>query len=57
MRRPRFKFSVGSLMVVVAVCAAIVWLAPITGKYWWTWTVIRDVKRGQSQRVFGRRFF
>ncbi len=56
MRLPRFKLTVRSLMVVVAVCAAIVWLAPITGKYWWTWTVIRDVKRGQSQRYSAEGF-
>jgi HEAT repeat protein len=56
MRLPRFKFSVRSLMVAVAVCAAIVWLAPMAGKYWWTWTVIRDVKRGQSQRYSAEGF-
>jgi len=43
-------------MVTVAICAAIIWVAPITVKYWWTWTVMRDVKRGQSQRYSAEGF-
>jgi len=35
-------------MVAVGICAAIFWMAPICLEYWWMWTVLRDVKRGQS---------
>jgi HEAT repeat protein len=56
MRLPRIKFTVRSLMVAVALCAAIVWVTLITVKYWWTWTVVRDVRRGQSQRYSAEGF-
>jgi HEAT repeat protein len=37
-------------MLAIGLCALILWLIPI-GYHWaWTWTVIRDVKRGQSTR-------
>jgi HEAT repeat protein len=37
-------------MLAIGLCALIIWLIPI-GYHWaWTWTVVRDVKRGQSTR-------
>jgi hypothetical protein len=38
------------MMMVVGICASIVWIAPIIIEHWWTWTVVSDVKRGQSTR-------
>ena len=37
-------------MIAAAVCALLFWLAPIGRQYWWTWTVVRDVRRGQGLR-------
>jgi HEAT repeat protein len=33
-------------MTTVAISALVLWAAPICHQYWWTWTVVRDVKRG-----------
>jgi len=46
MRLTRIRFTVRRLMIAVAICALALWIAPICHQYWWTWTVVRDVKRG-----------
>ncbi len=46
MRLPRIRFTVRRLMTGVAICALALWIAPVCHQYWWTWTVVRDVKRG-----------
>jgi HEAT repeat protein len=56
MRLLRIRFTVWRLMVAVGICASILWIAPISVNYWWTWTVIRDVKRGQSTRYSAEGF-
>jgi HEAT repeat protein len=53
---PRIQFTVRRLMVAVGICASILWVASITVEYWWTWTVIRAVKRGQSTRYSAEGF-
>jgi HEAT repeat protein len=50
MRIPRLRFTTRTLMVVVGICALIFGITPIIYEYVWRWTVIRDVKRGQSER-------
>ena len=50
MRVPRPRFSVRSVMIVVVICALMLWLAPICERVIWTWIVIRDVKRGEAGR-------
>jgi HEAT repeat protein len=50
MRWPRVRFRTRSAMIAVAICALLLWFAPIGYRYWWTWTVIRDVKSGQAMR-------
>jgi HEAT repeat protein len=50
MRIPRPRFTTRSLMVAVGICGLILWLIPICYEWAWTWTVIRDVRRGQSTR-------
>ena len=52
MRLTRPRFTTRSLMLAVGLCALIVviWLIPIGYRWAWTWTVIRDVHRGQSTR-------
>jgi HEAT repeat protein len=50
MRIRRLRFTTRSLMVVVFICALLVWIAPRCLDFAWTWTVIRDVHRGQSMR-------
>ena len=60
MRLTRPRFTTRSLMLVVGICALviwlIIWLIPIGYRWAWTWTVISDVNRGQStRRIFGDR--
>jgi hypothetical protein len=43
MRLPRVRFTTRSAMVVVGICALILWITPIGYQYWWTWTVVGDV--------------
>ncbi len=54
MRLTRSRFTVRRLMVLVGICAVILGIAPICFKtchqYWWTWSVVGDVARGQSAR-------
>jgi hypothetical protein len=56
MRIPRIRFTVRRLMVVVGFCALLVWIAPICFEYGWMWTVLRDVKHGQSMRYSAEGF-
>jgi HEAT repeat protein len=56
MRLLRIRFTVWRLMVAVGICASILWIAPIGVEYWWTWTVLRDVKRGRSTRYSAEGF-
>src|SRR5207249_4425666 len=60
MRLPRFQFTIRRLMVAVGICTMILGIAPICFKtcyeYWWMWTVLRDVKRGQSTRYSAEGF-
>jgi HEAT repeat protein len=37
-------------MIAVGICALILWLIPIGYEYWWTWSVIRDIRNGQATR-------
>jgi HEAT repeat protein len=52
--RPPVRFTVRRLMAAVAICALVLGIAPICFRsgyeYWWAWTVLRDVRRGQSTR-------
>src|SRR5262245_43747841 len=52
MRRRRARFTVRQLMAAVASCAILLAIAPIGFKpghdSWWSWTVLRDVRLGQS---------
>jgi HEAT repeat protein len=50
MRWPFVRFRTRSAMIAVAICALLLWFAPIGYQYWWTWIVIRDVKSGQATR-------
>ena len=50
MRWPRVRFRTRSAMIAVAICAMLLWFAPIGYQYYWTWTVIRDIKSGQAMR-------
>src|SRR5271166_2568621 len=50
MRLPRFRFTVRRMMAVVGICALILWITPISIQYWFIWTVLSDVKRGNSTR-------
>ena len=50
MRWPRLRFRTRSVMIAVAICALLLWLPRIGYQYWWTWTVIRDIKSGQAMR-------
>ena len=54
MNRPRPRFTTRSLMLAVGLCAVtiwlFIWLIPVGYRWAWTWTVIRDVKRGESTR-------
>jgi HEAT repeat protein len=56
MQLPRIRFTVRRLMVVVGFCALLVWIAPICFKYGWMWSVLRDVKNGQSMRYSAEGF-
>jgi hypothetical protein len=38
------------MMAVVGICALILWITPISIQYWFMWTVLSDVKRGNSTR-------
>ena len=48
--RPRFTTRSVMLAVGLCLCAVSIWLIPIGCRWAWTWTVIRDVHRGQSTR-------
>ena len=52
MRLTRPRFTNRFLMLAVGLCTVIIiiWLIPIGYRWAWTWTVIRDVSRGQSTR-------
>jgi HEAT repeat protein len=50
MRWPRVRFKTQSAMIAVAICALLLSFAPIGYRYYWTWTVIRDIKSGQAMR-------
>jgi HEAT repeat protein len=54
MRLPRVQFTVRKLMAAVAICAMFLGIAPIFIRFCydhlWSWTVLRDVNRGQSMR-------
>ena len=43
---PRLRLTIRWLMTGVAICALALWIAPVCLRYWWTWTVLRDVKQG-----------
>ena len=52
MRLTRPRLTTRAAMLAVGICAfiVIIWLIPIGYRSAWTWTVIRDVNRGQSTR-------
>ena len=60
MRFPRSRITVGKLMIAIGIVAVILGIAPVCFRFcydaWWTWSVLRDVERGQSTRYSAEGF-
>jgi hypothetical protein len=50
MAMPRVRFTVRRMMAAIGLCAFILWSIPFCMKYWFTWTLLSDVKHGRSTR-------
>ena len=46
MRLLQMRVTLRRMMTAVAIFALALWIAPVCYQSWWTWTVVRDVKRG-----------